>query len=90
MIAYRAETAVANLLIPSYKKSDNEIRMLVKEIIKSEADLISNYSNKTLTVRMHSLSTPRDSKADKKLCDFLNETETIYPGTNFKLIYKIL
>jgi len=90
MIAYRAETAVANLLIPYYKKSENEIRMLVKEIIKSEADLIPDYSNKTLTVRLHSLSTPRANQAAKKLCNLLNETETIYPDTNLKLIYKIL
>jgi len=90
MIAYRAETAVANLLIPYYKKSENEIRMLVKEIIKSDADLIPDYSNKTLTVRLHSLSTPRANQVAKKLCNFLNETETIYPDTNLKLIYKIL
>ena len=90
MIAYRAETAVANLLVPYYKKSENEIRMLVKEIIKSDADLIPDYKNKTLTVRLHSLSTPRANQTAKKLCKFLNKTETIYPDTDLQLIYKIV
>lgn len=90
MIAYRAETAVTNLLVPYYKKSENEIRMLVKEIIKSDADLIPDYKNKTLTVRLHSLSTPRANKTVKKLCKFLNKTEAIYPDTDLQLIYKIV
>ncbi len=90
MIAYRAETAVANLLVPYYKKSDNEIRMLVKEIIKTDADLIPDYENKSLTVRLHSLSTPRANRAAKKLCDLLNDTETLYPNTDLTLIYKML
>ncbi|MDW7681486.1 MAG: hypothetical protein SCK70_13050 [bacterium] len=90
MIAYRAETAVANLMAPYYKKSENEIRMLVKEIIKSEADLIPDYESKTLTVRLHSLSTPRANQTAENLCKLLNETETIYPNTELKLIYKML
>ena len=90
MIAYRAETAVANLLIPYFSKADNEIRMLVKEIIACDADLIPDYKNKTLTIILHSLSTPRANKAVHELCDILNATETVYPGTELTLIYKTL
>lgn len=90
MIAYRAETAVANLLRPYYGKADDEIRMLVKEIIKCDADLIPDYKNKTLTVVLHSLSTPRANKAAQSLCDILSATETVYPATNLTLIYKTL
>jgi hypothetical protein len=90
MIAYRAETSVANLLAPNYSKSENEIRILVKKIISSDADLIPDYEGKTLLVRLHSLSTPRANHAVKELCAILNETETIYPGTDLKLIYESL
>jgi len=90
MIAYRAESAVANLLSSYYKKADNEIRMLVKEIIQSDADLLPNYEQKTLTVRIHSLSTPRANEAVSKLCPLLNETLTIYPGTELRLIFETL
>lgn len=54
------------------KKANNEIRMLVKEIILSDADLLPDYEQKTLKVRIHSLSTPRANKAVSKLCPLLN------------------
>lgn len=88
MIAYRAETAVVNLLEDHYSRSDDEGRMLAKEIIKSDADLKPDYSNNTLTIRLHSLSTPRANKAAESLCEILNDTETIYPGTDLRLIYE--
>jgi hypothetical protein len=90
MIAYRAETAVVNLLIPYYKADYKQGRMLVKEIIQSDADLIPDYGNNTLTVRLHSLSTPRANRAVMELCKILNDTETVYPNTNLKLIYEMV
>lgn len=90
MIAYRAETSIANLLTPYYKKSDVEIRMLVKEIIKNDADLIPDYVKQNLTVRLHTLSTPRANNAVMKLCEILNETETLFPGTKLRLIFEMV
>ncbi len=90
MIAFRAETSVANLLTPFYAKSDIEIRMLVKEIIKNDADLIPEYEKKTLTVRLHTLSTPRANRAVMELCKILNDSETIFPGTDLRLIYEMV
>jgi hypothetical protein len=88
MIAYRAECAVANMLSPHYARAGEEIRMLVKEIIKSEADLIPDEPNKTLTIRLHCLSTPRANAAAQSLCGILNETETTFPGTDLRLVYQ--
>jgi len=88
MIVYRAETAVANLTAPYYARSSEEVRMLVKEIIKNDADLIPDLPGKTLTVRLHSLSTPRANNTAKQLCAMLNETETIFPGTELRMVYK--
>jgi len=42
----------------------------------------------TLTVEVHSLSTPRDNAALEHLCAELTDTETKYPGTDLRLIYK--
>lgn len=53
MIAFRAETAFANLLSPHYKRAVDEIRMLVKEIIQADADLLPDYEQQTLTVRLY-------------------------------------
>ena len=78
----------SNLLSPHYAKAEEEIRMLIKEIIKSDADLSPDVTKKILTVRLHSLSTPRANESAKKLCEMLNETETIFPGTDLRLEYK--
>jgi hypothetical protein len=90
MIAYRAETAVVNLLLPYYQAGYQQGRMLVKEIIQSDADLIPDYANNTLTVRLHTLSTPRANRAVRELCKILNDTETVYPNTNLKLVYEMV
>jgi hypothetical protein len=88
MIAYRAETSIVNLLEGHYSKAKDEGRMLVKEIVKTDADLQPDYENKTLTVRLHSLSTPRANRAVEQICQLLNETETVFPGTDLRLIYQ--
>jgi hypothetical protein len=49
---------------------------------------VPDYQNNTLTINLHSLSTPRANHAVKQLCAFLNQTETCFPLTNLKLIYK--
>jgi hypothetical protein len=90
MICYRAETVVGNMLAPYYSKASEEIRMLVKEIIKSDADLIPDYENMQLRVRLHSLSTPRANIAVKQLCSTLNETDTQYPGTGLRIRYEMV
>jgi len=88
IICYRAETAIANLLAPYYQRSADEIRALVKSIIFAKADLYPDYKTKILTVRLNSLSTPRDNKAVMEICQTLNDYELIFPGTNLRLFFK--
>ena len=88
MICYRAETAVANILTEHLTGATDEKRMLVKQIIKSHADIIPDYENKTLTVLLHCLSAPRFNHAATKLAELFNQTETIFPGSDLKLIFK--
>lgn len=89
MICYRAETAVANELGAYLLNAKDEKRMLVKQIIQNNADLLPDYENKTLTVVLHTLSAPRFNQAAAKLADILNQTETIFPGTDLQLKFKI-
>jgi len=88
MICYRAETAFANMLAVDYKKKTNEIRALVKSIIFTKADLLPDYKNNSITITLYALATKRDNNAIENICQILNDTETIYPGTDLKLIYK--
>jgi len=89
MICYRAETALANIIAAEYKKKTNEIRALVKSVLFAKADIIPDYNENTLCIYLYSLATPRDNLAFENICQLLNDTETIYPGTNLKLIYKM-
>lgn len=88
MIAYRAETALYNNLPGIYANAKKDGRMLIKEIFITPADIIPDENAHTLTVVLYPLSTPRANKAAKHLCQILNETETLYPGTDLKIIYK--
>lgn len=88
MICYRAETSFSVLLAANYKKKVNEMRALTKSLIKTKTNIIPDYIKKTLTVELYSLSNPRDNNAAKNICQILNETETKFPGTDLKIIYK--
>ena len=89
MICYRAETSLAIAISSDYKKKVNEMRALTKSLIKTKANIKPDYVNKTLTVEIFSLSTPRDNLAVRNICEILNETQTIFPTTNLMLKYKI-
>ena len=88
MVAYRAESALYNIMSEFYKSNEKEGRVILKEVFTSDADMIPDYENQKLTVRLHSLSTPRANEAVKKLCAFLNQTETHFPFTNLQLIFE--
>lgn len=88
MICYRAETAVASLLTSYLYNANKEKRMVVKQIIKSNADLIPNYQEKTLSIKLYSLSAKRYNVAVEKICGLLNDTETVFPGTDLKMIFQ--
>jgi hypothetical protein len=88
IICYRAETAIANLLAPHYRKSSNEIRALVKSIIFTKADLYPDYQTNIFTIKLNSLATPRANIAISEICQTLNDYEALFPGTNLRLFFK--
>ncbi len=88
MICYRAESNVASLLSPHLGRAEEEKRMLIKQIIQNNADIIPDYKQNTLTVILHCLSTPRFNHTAQKLTQLLNESETVFPGTNLRMIFK--
>jgi hypothetical protein len=89
MIAYRAETAMALVLREHMSRLD-DARTLLREIYTTEADLIPDLSAGTLTVRIHHMANRAADTAVEHLCDELNATMTIFPGTNLRLDYELL
>ena len=88
MICYRAESAMVSILEPYLANADKEKRMVVKQIIQANADLIPNYKEQTLTVKLYSLAAKRYNEAVKKIVGLLNDSETIFPGTKLKMIFE--
>lgn len=88
MVAYRAETAMANILRKSMSHTD-EARRLLQALYTSEADLIPDKENKTLTVCLHHMANHSSDKAIQTLCDELNETRTVFPQTELRLIFRL-
>lgn len=91
MIAYRSETGMYHLIKPQMNPHHrDEGRNLLQRIYNSNADIIPNYENQTLTVKIHHLNNHKEDLVLEYLCKQLNETETEFPGTNLKLIFKLV
>jgi transposase-like protein len=88
MIAYRAETALVNIVREKLSRQD-DARALIRDLCRCEADILPNENDKTLTVRVHSMANARSNRAVRHLLDQLDQTEFNYPGTNFKLVYRM-
>jgi hypothetical protein len=88
LIAYRAETALAQLAREKMHRLD-DARSLIRQLFRTEVDLIPDQQNKTLTVRLHPLTAEVHDQVVKHLCEELTSTETVFPTTDLRLIYEI-
>lgn len=89
MICYRAETSVANLAVPYLSRNEDEKRKFIQQIIDSPVDMKPDHLEKTLEITIYSLSAPRYNSALTELIKLMNQTETIFPGTELRLIFKM-
>jgi hypothetical protein len=89
MIAYRAETAMAQVLRQKMTRHD-DARSLLRAIYSTEADIVPDPQAKTLTIRLHPLANASCDLAVRHLCAELNATETLFPGTELRLIYDLV
>jgi len=88
MTAYRAETAMANNLREKMSHPD-EVRTLLRALYKTEADLLPDLETQTLTIRLHHLANVMSDNVIEKLCTELNATETRFPRTNLRMVFKV-
>ena len=89
MIAYRAETAMANVVRDVLARTD-DARELLCALYTNDADLIPDEHAQTLTVRLHHLANRMSTAALQHLCKQLTATETVFPGTNLRLVYTLV
>jgi hypothetical protein len=88
LIAYRAETTMAQCLSESLARTD-DTRSLLRQVYGLEADLLPDRQTKTLRVAIHHCATAAQDTALCALCEELNQTQTIFPGTDLRLIYQV-
>lgn len=89
LVAYRAETVLAMIVREKLTHAD-EARSLVRDLLRSDADLYPDEAAGLLEVRIHTLANPRSNRAIQHLLDHLNAAECAYPGTNLRLTYTLV
>jgi len=87
MIAYRAESALAGELAEHLQRGDDK-RALMRRIFGTPANLRPDYDQQILTVELHRLGSPLQDAAVARLCEELTATETCFPTTQLKLVYR--
>ncbi len=88
LIAYRAETALVGTVREALARSDDG-RALVRELMRTPADLLPDPQAQTLTVRLHPLPSRLQDTAVRHLAEELTATETVFPGTNLRLVFTL-
>ena len=89
MLAYRAETAMTTAVAPALDNPDTA-RSLLKSLFQADASLHPDESAGTLTVRLLHQPTRAQDRALAPLLDELNRTRTVFPGTQLRLVYRML
>lgn len=89
MICYRAETALAGIFRqPAHMLSAS--RSLLQDLFVTPADLLPDPERKELHIQLHGAGKPRWNRQLRVLLDLLNETETVFPGTELKMRFSSL
>ena len=88
MISYRAETSMVGILREKMSRAD-DARALLRQIYDTACDLAPDLQANTLTVTLHHLTQAAHDQALRHLCDQLNETETIFPDSRLRLLFKV-
>ena len=68
----------------------DDAHALLQAIYTTEVDLLPNQAAGVLTVRLHHLANRATDEVIRHLCNELNSTETIFPGTNLRITYELV
>lgn len=83
MVAYQAESDLLALLRPHYARAEQEGRTLLHEIFTIAGDI--HVCDTELHITLAPLSSPHRTRAAQALCEILDQTATIFPGSQLRL-----
>jgi transposase len=87
MVAYQAESDLFRAVSPHYRRAQDEGRTLIQSALASAADL--EVTKDELRVTLAPLSSAHRTRAIAALCQELNQTTTVFPGSSLRLRYAI-
>jgi transposase len=87
MVAYQAESELVALMRPHYARIDDEGRTLLHELFATAGDI--RVSNSELQITLAPLSSPHRTLAAQALCDILNKTATVFPGSSQRMRFAV-
>ena len=67
---------------------DDDARALLRRVFVTPANLRPDPIAQTLTVELHRLGSPLQDAALAHLCQLLTDSETLFPTTNLRLIFR--
>ena len=87
IVAYQAESELLRLVASHYRRTGQEGRTLIQSALASAADL--EVTQTELRVTLASQSSPHRTHAIAALCEELNRTKTLFPGSPLRMHYAI-
>ena len=87
MVAYQIESDLVELVRPAYKRVEDEGRTFIQTVLQDTADI--EPSENQLRITLAPLSSPHRSRALEALCEALDKTNTLFPGTQLRMRYCI-
>ena len=72
---------------PHYSRVEDEGRTFIQMALQDTADI--EPTDDQLQIRLAPLSSPHRSRALESLCDALNKTNTLFPGTRLQIHYVV-
>lgn len=87
MVAYQAESDLVTLLRPHYARADQEGRTLLHELFAATGDI--RVSDSELHITLAPLSSPHRTHAAQALCEMLDQTATIFPGSRLRIRFSV-
>ncbi len=87
MVAYQTESDLLALFQSNYARADDEGRTLLHELFAAAADI--HVTDTELHVTLASLSSPHRTAVAQSLCEALNQTETVFPGSKLCLRFAV-
>ncbi len=85
--AWHVETGLVSAIAPHWKREPEEGRTLIAAALRSRGSLA--VKNGELRVTLAAQSIPNRTRVLEKLCAILDETRTVFPGTNLLMRFAV-